>query len=228
MKKNKDLLVLYEDNHIIAVNKPAGILVHGDESGDKTLQDVVKEYIKGKYNKPGEVFLGVTHRLDRPVAGVVVFARTSKALARLNDLFRLRQIKKNYKAIVDKRPPELEETLRHYIKKETDKNIAKASLNPNKGGKEGVLTYRFESEISGYILLSIEPETGRPHQIRSQLKSIGCPIVGDAKYGSNKKTSDRSVCLYCQSLTFIHPVKKEEIIIKAPMPVNEYWNLFRS
>ncbi len=228
MAQSKDsLLVLYEDNHIIAVNKPAGILVHGDETGDTTLQDMVKRYIKVKYEKPGDVFLGVVHRLDRPVSGVVVFARTSKALTRLNEMFRLRTVNKSYKAIVTARPPDMEGTLTHHIIKDSEKNVAKAHSKEKRGSKEAELYYKFESEISHYILLVLKPVTGRPHQIRAQLKALGCPILGDKKYGSAKPMKDRSICLFCEKIAFIHPVKKEEVTIKAPMPVNEYWNLFR-
>ena len=218
--------VLYEDNHLIAVNKPVGMLVHGDSTGDRTLSDEVKAYIKKKYKKPGDVFLGVIHRIDRPVSGVVVFARTSKALARMNEKIKNREIKKWYSAIVWERPDEFEGRLVHYILKDHKKNTVKAYNKEKKGSKHAILNYRFEAEVSHYIKLDIDLETGRPHQIRAQLAAIGCPIVGDRKYGYHKFNEDKSVCLHCREMKFDHPVRKEPISIKAPLPKTPIWALF--
>lgn len=218
--------VIYEDNHLIAVNKPAGVLVHGDDTGDVTLADAVKEYIKIRYKKPGDVFLGVIHRLDRPVSGVVVFARTSKALTRMNQLFKERAIQKTYYAIVNQTPDPLEGKLVHYITKDHKKNVAKASLNAKKGGKKATLSYELFKGLDGYYLLKVFPDTGRPHQIRVQLASMGCPIVGDLKYGFSRWNEDRSICLHCKSLEFIHPVKKEPVKIEADVPNWVFWKLF--
>ena len=218
--------VIYEDNHLIAVNKPPGILVHGDATGDRTLSDMVKSYIKKKYKKPGEVFLGVIHRIDRPVSGVVVFARTSKALVRMNDLLRDKKVTKAYTAIVWERPENLKGKLVHYILKDHKTNKVKALKKEKGGSKRAVLTYTFEAEISHYIKLSVYPETGRPHQIRAQLASMGCTIVGDRKYGYRKLNEDRSICLHCREMSFIHPVKKEHLSITAPEPTTPIWSLF--
>jgi 23S rRNA pseudouridine1911/1915/1917 synthase len=225
MRSDK-LNVIYEDNHLIAVNKPPRILVHGDETGDITLSDQVKAYIKRKYKKQGDVFLGVIHRIDRPVSGVVVFARTSKALTRMNELLREKQITKKYTAIVWERPENLEDTLIHYLIKDHQKNTVKAYKKEKKGSKRAVLHYKFEAEISHYIKLKIDLETGRSHQIRVQLAAMGCPIVGDRKYGYRKFNEDYSVCLHCNEMSFIHPVKKEPIAIKAKEPSTPIWSLF--
>ena len=226
MARRRKLEVLYEDNHLIAVNKPVGMLVHGDSTGDRTLSDEAKAYIKKKYKKPGDVFLGVIHRIDRPVSGVVVFARTSKALARMNEKIKNREIKKWYSAIVWERPDEFEGRLVHYILKDHKKNTVKAYNKEKKGSKHAILNYRFEAEVSHYIKLDIDLETGRPHQIRAQLAAIGCPIVGDRKYGYHKFNEDKSVCLHCREMKFDHPVRKEPISIKAPLPKTPIWALF--
>ncbi len=219
-------LVLYEDNHLLVVNKPAGVLVQGDETGDVPLVELCKKYIKEKYKKPGEVFLGVVHRLDRPVSGVVVFARTSKALERMNELFRDRQTKKIYWAVVKNKPKEESETLVHWLVKNEKNNKVTAFAKENKDGQRSELNYRLLKSQSGFNLLEINPITGRPHQIRVQLASMGCVIVGDVKYGYKNPNSDKSICLHARQLTFIHPVKKETISIEAPLPQHEVWNLF--
>jgi 23S rRNA pseudouridine1911/1915/1917 synthase len=226
MSRRKKLEVLYEDNHLIAVNKPVGMLVHGDSTGDFTLADEVKAYIKKKYKKPGDVFLGVIHRIDRPVSGVVVFARTSKALARMNEKIKERAIQKKYKAIVWERPDELEGQLVHYILKDRTRNTVKALKKEKQGSKKAIMNYRFEAEVSHYIKLDIDLKTGRPHQIRAQLAAIGSPIVGDRKYGYHKFNEDKSVCLHCREMSFEHPVKKERMSIKAPLPKTPIWSLF--
>jgi len=219
-------LVLYEDNHLLIVNKAAGVLVQGDETGDVPLVELCKKYIKEKYSKPGEVFLGVVHRLDRPVSGVVVFARTSKALERMNELFRDRQTKKIYWAVVKNKPKEESGTLVHWLVKNEKNNKVTAFAKENKEGQRSELNYRLLKNQSGFYLLEVNPITGRPHQIRVQLASMGCVIVGDVKYGYDSPNSDKSICLHARRLAFIHPVKKENISIEAPLPKNEVWNLF--
>ncbi len=219
-------LILYEDNHLLAINKPTGVLVQGDETGDEPLVEICKKYIKEKYNKPGEVFLGVVHRLDRPVSGVVVFARTSKALERMNELFRDRQTKKIYWAVVKNQPKEEAGTLVHWLVKNEKNNKVTAFSKENKDGQRSELNYRTVKLQSGYCLLEVNPITGRPHQIRVQLASLGCVIVGDVKYGYSVPNSDKSICLHARQLTFVHPVKKETVSIQAPLPKQEVWNLF--
>lgn len=218
--------VLYEDNHLLAINKSAGVLVQGDETGDEPLVEICKKYIKKKYSKPGEVFLGVVHRLDRPVSGVVVFARTSKALERMNELFRDRQTKKNYWAIVKNKPREESGTLVHWLVKNEKNNKVTAFAKENKDGQRSELSYKLVKQQSGFYLLEVNPITGRPHQIRVQLASMGCVIVGDVKYGYDSPNTDKSICLHSRQLTFVHPVKKETISIEAPLPKGEVWNLF--
>ena len=219
-------LVLYEDNHLLAINKSAGVLVQGDETGDVPLVELCKKYIKEKYNKPGEVFLGVVHRLDRPVSGVVVFARTSKALERMNELFRDRQTKKIYWAIVKNKPKVESGTLVHWLVKNEKNNKVTAFVKENKDGQRSELNYKLIKQQSGFYLLEVNPITGRPHQIRVQLASMGCVIVGDVKYGYESPNADKSICLHARQLTFVHPVKKETISIEAPLPQHEVWNLF--
>lgn len=229
MKKRKKptLNVLYEDNHIIAVEKPAGMLVHGDETGDRTLADKVKGYIKQKYNKPGDVFLGVIHRLDRPVSGVTIFARTSKALTRMNALIKNREITKEYFALVSDRPQVIKDTLTHYVEKDKKKNFTHLYDKSKGGAKKAVLHYEMLGQISGYVLMRINLETGRPHQIRVQMKRIGCHIIGDVKYGYEFGNIDKSICLHCRKMSFIHPVKKERITIKVKPPKNDFWDIFK-
>lgn len=221
--------ILYEDNHYIVVNKKTGELVQGDRTGDLTLADEVKEYIKRKYKKPGDVFLGVIHRLDRPVSGAVIYARTSKGLERMNELFRERKIEKTYRAIVSKRPPQTEDRLEHYIRKNEKINRATASAKkPSRGGQKAVLTYKLIGRIGEHYLLEVKPETGRPHQIRVQLAKIGCPISGDKKYGSDKPHRDGGIYLHSYSLEFDHPVKKKPVRITAAVPEDQVWQLFKN
>jgi 23S rRNA pseudouridine1911/1915/1917 synthase len=218
--------VLYEDNHLLAVNKAAGILVQGDETGDAPLVELCKKYIKEKYSKPGDVFLGVAHRLDRPVSGVVVLARTSKALERMNELFRDRQTKKIYWAVVRSKPKNETGTLVHWLVKNEKNNKVTAFAKESKEGQRSELNYRMLKHKSDFFLLEVNPITGRPHQIRVQLASMGCIIVGDVKYGYDLPNPDKSICLHARQLTFVHPVKKETISIEAPLPKGEVWNLF--
>lgn len=218
--------VIFEDNHLIAVNKPVGRLVHSDHTGDDTLADWVKTYIKHRYDKPGDVFLGVIHRLDRPVSGVVLFARTSKALVRMNELLKNRQIQKTYFALVSPRPVEFEGTLVHHIAKSTEKNVVKAYASAKSDTKEAILTYRLRGELDGKTWLEVNPLTGRPHQIRAQLSKIGCPIIGDLKYGATYPLPDKSIALHCREMSFIHPVKNEPVSIRAKAPKTFPWNTF--
>ncbi|HEY1053564.1 RluA family pseudouridine synthase [Emticicia fontis] len=218
--------VLYEDNHLIIVNKAAGVLVQGDATGDKTLSDYVKDYIKEKYNKPGDVFLGTVHRLDRPVSGIVVFARTSKALERMNEIFRRRDVQKTYWAVVGKKPEKKSGKLTHFLVKNEEKNTVKAFDTEVKGSQKAELTYRYLGEINHYHLLEVNPVTGRPHQIRVQLATMGCPIRGDVKYGYPRLNPEGNINLHARRLYFVHPVKKEPILIKAPLPENPFWEEF--
>lgn len=223
------LQVLYEDNHLIAVNKPANVLVHGDQTGDRTLADMVKSYIKDRYHKPGEVFLGVIHRLDRPASGVVVFARTSKALERMNKLFAERQIEKIYWAVTSVRPTPIEGKLVHFVVKDKARNISTAFDTMSRraaGAKLSILNYKLLSAIGSNFLLEVRPETGRPHQIRVQLAKAGWPIKGDLKYGASKPMPDASICLHCNRLSFIHPVSKIQVNIEAEKPRGQIWDLF--
>jgi len=223
--------VLYEDNHLIAVNKPGGTLVQGDATGDKTLGDQVKNYIKHKYKKPGDVFLGTIHRLDRPVSGVVVFARTSKALERMNKLFRDREVKKTYWAITNQQPDPIAGTLVDYIFKNSAKNKATALdrvSNRHPDAKRSELSYSLIGRIGHNVLLEVDPLTGRPHQIRVQLAKIGCAIRGDVKYGFHEANRDQCIHLHCRSLDFVHPVKKEPVHIFAdPNQKDDVWREFR-
>lgn len=225
----KNLQVIFEDNHLIAVNKPAGMLVQGDETGDKPLVDFAKDYIKARYNKPGDVFLGVVHRIDRPVSGAVVFARTSKALERMNKLFADRKVDKTYWALVKDRPDPISGTLIHYLDKDRERNITKALDGPSRrhpDAKKSELTYELISSIGNYHLLEVHPKTGRSHQIRAQLSRIGLPIKGDVKYGYPTLNSDGSIHLHCRSMKFIHPVTKLEVEIMADPPYGQVWGQF--
>ncbi len=219
-----NLQILHEDNHLLVVNKRAGDLVQGDKTGDKPLAEVVKSYIAEKYHKPGAVYLGVVHRLDRPTSGVVAFARTSKALSRLNKLFAARETKKTYWAVVKNMPPKTSEKLVHFLKRNPKQNKSYAHINEVPDSKRAVLTYTVIKNLDNYYLLEIELETGRHHQIRSQLASIGCPIKGDLKYGFDRSNKDGSIHLHARELTFVHPVQKEEITIIAPPPKDAIWD----
>lgn len=219
-----NLQVLHEDNHIIVVNKRVGDIVQGDKTGDKPLSDVVKEYIKEKYNKPGEVFLGVVHRLDRPTTGIVVFARTSKALTRLNDLFKNRETQKTYWAVVKNQPPKTEDTLVHFLKRNPKNNTSKAHTKEVFDSKKASLDYKIIKKLDNYYALEINLHTGRHHQIRSQLSAIGCPIKGDLKYGFDRSNPDGGIHLHARKLVLTHPVTKEVLQIIAPVPNDVIWN----
>ena len=226
-----DIKVLFEDNHFIAVNKPNRLLVHSDVTGDKTLSDWVKNYIKEKYKKPGEVFLGVIHRLDRPVSGVTLFARTTKGLQRMNKLFHDREIEKVYWAITYTRPPKLSDTLENFLWKDTLKN--KTKVLPGKSrrhpdAKKAILSYELISELNHHCLLEIKPITGRSHQIRAQLAAMDCPIIGDLKYGYPTCPIKGAIDLHSRSLSFIHPIKKEPVKIVAEPPANRIWDWFEN
>lgn len=222
----QNLEVLFEDNHLIVVNKLPGQLVQGDKTGDAPLGDLVKEYIKVKYEKPGEVFLGVVHRIDRPVSGIVIFARTSKALARMNELFREKKIQKTYWAVVKNRPPSDQGTLIHYLIKDEARNKSKAYDKEIKNSQRSWLDYKVLGKSDNYFLLEINPHTGRHHQIRVQLSTMGCPIKGDIKYGFDRTNEDGSIHLHARSIQFIHPVKGEEIRLSASVPNEVIWNFF--
>ena len=220
------MTVVYEDNHIIVVNKTASEIVQGDKTGDTPLSETVKQYLKEKYNKPGNVFLGVTHRLDRPVSGLVVFAKTSKALSRLNDMFRNGDVKKTYWAIVRNRPQELEGELTNWLVRNEKQNKSYAYDKEVKDSKKAVLCYKTIGHSQNYHLLEVDLKTGRHHQIRCQLAKMGCPIKGDLKYGSPRSNPDGSICLHARRIAFVHPVSKESIEIEAPVPSGNLWNGF--
>ena len=216
--------VLYEDNHIIAVNKKSGDIVQGDKTGDKPLGEFVKDYLREKYNKPGNVFCGVIHRLDRPVSGLVIFAKTGKALSRMNELFRNKSIQKTYWAIVEKAPENAEGRLEHYLIKNQQKNKSRAYLKPYDGALKSVLDYKTIKHLDRYTLLEVNPVTGRHHQIRVQLSTVGSIIKGDLKYGAKRSNKDASICLHAREINFIHPVKKEALKIIAPTPKSTLWD----
>ena len=220
------MTVVYEDNHIIVVNKTSSEIVQGDKTGDTPLSETVKEYIKEKYAKPGNVFLGVTHRLDRPVSGLVVFAKTSKALSRLNDMFRLGEVKKTYWAIVKERPEELEGELTHWLVRNEKQNKSYAYDKERPNSKKAILRYKLIGHSQNYHLLEVDLQTGRHHQIRCQLAKMGCPIKGDLKYGSPRSNPDGSICLHARRVTFVHPVSKELVDLVAPLPSGNLWNGF--
>ena len=215
--------VLYEDNHVIAVNKSCSEIVQGDKTGDEPLPEVIKRYLKEKYNKPGNVFCGVTHRLDRPVTGVVLFARTSKALSRLNEMFQTHAMTKTYWVIVKQQPEELEGRLEHYLVRNEKQNKSYAYETPKAGAKRAVLAYKVIAKSENYTLLEIQLETGRHHQIRCQLAQMGCPIKGDLKYGFSRSNPDGGISLHARSLEFEHPVSHEPIKIVAPVPSDKLW-----
>lgn len=213
--------VLYEDNHIIIVNKLSGEIVQGDKTGDRPLVEILKDWIKEKYNKPGNVFCGLVHRLDRPVSGVVVFAKTSKALTRLNEMFRKGEVRKTYWAITRNKPQKAEDVLTHYITTVERNNKSYASITPKSGAKEAKLSYRHIASSDRYHLLEVNLMTGRKHQIRVQLSSVGCTIKGDLKYGDKRSNPDGSISLMARRVQFIHPVSGVEIDVTAPIPAND-------
>ena len=215
--------VVYEDNHIIIVYKESGEIVQGDKTGDTPLAETVKAYIKEKYTKPGAVFLGVVHRLDRPVSGLVVFARTSKALSRLNDMFRKGEVHKTYWALVQNQPALPEGTLEHWLTRNEKQNKSYAYPREVPGSKKAILKYRLIGQSERYYLLEINLLTGRHHQIRCQLSAMGCPIKGDLKYGSKRSNADGSISLLSHRIDFIHPVSKEHIVVESPLPVDNIW-----
>lgn len=218
--------VLYEDNHLIAVYKKPSDLSQSDKTGDTALDSEVKKYLADKYNKPGEVFLGVVHRLDRPVGGVMLFARTSKALQRMNEIFRTRDVRKTYLAVVNERPPEDEDVLTHYLKKNEKQNKTYVYDKEVNGSKQASLSYRLAGRSDRYFLIEVELHSGRHHQIRAQLAKIGCPVKGDLKYGYPRSNEDGSICLFARRLEFIHPVKKEKVSIIAHFPQGDVWKHF--
>jgi 23S rRNA pseudouridine1911/1915/1917 synthase len=217
------MTVVYEDNHLIIVNKSASEIVQGDKTGDTPLSETVKQYLKEKYQKPGNVFLGVPHRLDRPVSGLVVFAKTSKALSRLNEMFRTSEVKKTYWAIVKQCPREPEGELVHYLVRNEKQNKSYAYDREVPGSKKAILHYRLIGHSQNYYLLEVDLKTGRHHQIRCQLAKMGCPIKGDLKYGSERSNPDGSICLHARRITFVHPVSKERIEAVAPVPDSNVW-----
>ena len=218
--------ILYEDNHIIAVYKRSSDLAQGDKTGDIPIEVEIKKYLAEKYKKPGEVFLGIVHRLDRPVSGVMLFARTSKALSRLNEMFKTKQVKKTYLAIVKERPPEDEATITHFLKKNESQNKTYVYDHEVKGSKEGSLTYRLKGRSEKYYLVEVDLHSGRHHQIRAQLAKIGCPIKGDLKYGFARSNEDGGISLFARKLEFIHPVKKEPVTIIGHFPEGDIWSAF--
>ncbi len=220
----ENLQVLFEDNHIIIVNKRSGDITQGDKTGDKPLSDVVKEYIKGKYNKPGNVFIGTVHRLDRPTSGIVIFARTSKALERLNKMLRDKTIDKTYWALVKNQPKKESDTLINFLKKDSKKNKSFVYKKEISGSKKATLHYKIIKKLDNYTLLEIDLETGRHHQIRTQLSNIGSPIKGDLKYGFGRSNKDGSISLHARKIEFKHPVSKEQISVIAPTPNDSIWN----
>ncbi len=219
--------VIYEDNHLIIVNKKSGEIVQGDKTGDAPMSDYLKQYIKDKYNKPGEVFLGTVHRIDRPVTGIVIFARTSKALERMNKMFQDKGVQKTYLAIVKNKPPKEQDHLIHYLLKNEKQNKSYAKDKPWDKALKCELEYKLLASSDNYHLLEINPFTGRHHQIRCQLSTIGSPIKGDLKYGFNRSNEDGSIHLHAYAIRFIHPVTKEELYIKCPPPKDSLWDWAR-
>ena len=220
MSKNQ-FQVLFEDNHLLAVSKPSGMLTQGDRTRDKPLNELAKEFLKEKYKKPGDVYLGVPHRIDRPTSGLVLLAKTSKAFVRLNKMFQEKQIQKTYWAVVKNKPQNSEGTLVHFLVRNPEKNKSTAHDNEVKGSKRAELSYRVKLSLDNYNLLEVYPKTGRHHQIRSQLSAIGSPIKGDVKYGFDRTNSDASIHLHARSIEFIHPVSKEKQKISAPAPKSD-------
>ena len=219
-----NLQVLHEDNHIIVINKRVGDIVQGDKTGDEPLSNVVKAYLKEKYNKPGDVFLGVVHRLDRPTTGIVVFAKTSKALSRLNETFKNRETQKTYWAVVKNQPPKETDTLVHFLKRNPKNNTSKAHSKEVPDSKKASLTYKIIKKLDNYFVLEIDLHTGRHHQIRAQLQAIGCPIKGDLKYGFDRSNPDGGIHLHAKKMVLTHPVTKESLLLTAPTPNDVIWN----
>jgi len=226
MSTHKTLRVLFEDNHIVAVNKRNSDIIQGDKSGDTVLSDIVNSYVKEKYKKPGKAFIAPIHRLDRPVSGVVLFARTTKALNRLMKMFRFREVQKTYWAVVKDKPPKQEDTVINYLLKNEKKNKSYASDKPSDSRKECELSYRVVGKSERYYFLEIYPKTGRHHQIRATMEQLGCPIKGDVKYGFDRTNPNASIHLHARKIEFIHPVKKELMSIVAPPPLDPLWNEF--
>lgn len=220
----QNLQVLYEDNHIIVVNKRPGDIVQGDKTGDVPLSEIVKQYVKKKYNKPGKVFLGVVHRIDRPTSGLVVFARTSKALTRLNELFSQKLAKKTYWAIVKNKPKREQGTLEHWMLRNTKQNKSYAHIKEVANSKKAILDYQILKKLNNYYLLEIDLKTGRHHQIRAQLAAINCPIKGDLKYGFDRSNKNGSIHLHARSIEFLHPVGKKPISLMAPTIEDPIWD----
>lgn len=219
-------LVLYEDNHLLIVNKPAGILSQTDNTGDPSIIELCAGYIKEKYDKPGKVFIRAVQRLDRPVSGCIILTRTSKATERMSKIIRDRKINKIYHAICTDQPPIKADRLEHYLIKNPKNNKVTVYRKPKEGAKHAILSYKLQKEISNHKLIQVVLETGRTHQIRAQLSYIGCPIEGDLKYGSKSAQKDKSICLHSREVTFIHPVKKTELTVTADYPDNPTWQLF--
>jgi 23S rRNA pseudouridine1911/1915/1917 synthase len=218
--------VIYEDNHLIALNKRPSDIVQGDKTGDRPLNEILKDYLKKKYDKPGNVFVGTAHRLDRPVSGVVIFAKTSKSLTRLNEIFRSRNVEKVYWAVVKNKPPKDQDILLHYLIKDEAKNKSRAYIQERAGTLKSELKYKVVAQSDNYYLLEVRPITGRHHQIRVQLSFIGCPIKGDLKYGFDRSNPDASIHLHARKIHLIHPVKNEPLTIVAPTPNESLWNYF--
>ena len=218
-----NLIVLYEDNHIIAINKRVGDIVQGDKTGDNPLSEIVKSFLKKKYKKPNNVFLGVVHRIDRPTSGVVIFAKTSKSLKRLNNMIRISEIEKFYWAITKNKPEKRNDTLIHWLKKNPKNNKSTHFKKETENSKKAILHYKIINELKNYYLLEVILETGRHHQIRTQLSAIGCPIKGDLKYGYERSNKDGGICLHAKKISFSHPVTKKKILISAPLFEHDIW-----
>ena len=218
-----NLIVLYEDNHIIAVNKRVGDIVQGDKTGDNPLSEIVKSFLKKKYKKPNNIFLGVVHRIDRPTSGVVIFAKTSKSLKRLNNMIKNSEIEKIYWAITKNKPDKRNDTLVHWLKKNPKNNKSTHFKKETENSKKSVLHYKIINELKNYYLLEVILETGRHHQIRTQLSAIGCPIKGDLKYGYERSNKDGGICLHAKKISFLHPVTKKQILISAPIFEHDIW-----